>query len=212
MKSTIRNSSSIAAVVVLASAANLSAVLPVAADINIGALACQAMSSTSDTNLLWSAHYLINPATSSGNRSVVCNIPFESASLPETFYVGAFGLNDEMHPNLTTTCNANVVDLRNQNVPNTFGGVQFLDNPGQDMSYTKIMSTKSKVDYLWSAWATFTRTAVIAAMMDPPGTPVSPDADEGTAFWTISINCTLKPGQALNMVSLWPTWTPETAP
>lgn len=201
---TISRFSASAAIAIMASAVNLSTVTPVVADINVGALSCQPTYNT-EPGLLWHQHYVINPPTAAAERWVVCNIPFEADVLPEHFFIGAFGLNDEGHSNVTSLCYANVVDIRNQNVPTKFGPTVFLDNPGQDMSYTKIMQTKTKVDYLWSSWVSMSKSAVISGMMSPPPTPINQAGAEGSAFWTITINCKLKPGQALNMVSLWPT-------
>lgn len=195
------------AIAVMASAANLGSVTSALADVNVGALACQPTAVNTAGSLLWHQHYLVNPLGGT-TRTVVCNIPYDTATMPQTFSVGAFGLNSEASATLVTTCVANVVDLRNQHVPTLSGGEPFLDNPGQDMSYSKIMSTKTRVDYLWSAWATMTVPGVAAAMMDPPPTPIDKIGTARPEFWTITVNCQLKPGQALNMVSLFPTVIP----
>jgi hypothetical protein len=186
----------VAAAVVVA--ANLAAVVPAVADVNIGALACQAPFLSQAQNIRWHEHYMINPVTSE-TTWVVCPIAFETKDLPDTFYVGAFG--NATVPGSNALCFANVVDLRNQNIP-TFG---FLDNPGQDMIFQTIMSTQNPANTLWSSWATLTKAGINAAMMNPPATPIEPGGGKGPAYWTITINCRLSPGQALNMVSLWPT-------
>lgn len=197
------------ALTVLAPIVTLAPVTVARADVNVGPLACMPTAKDSAAStLVYHEHYLINPPTATQNRKVVCNIPFDSNTLPATFQVGAFGLNEEGAISKTMVCYANVIDMRNQHVPTTFAGEPFLDNPGQDMAYTKIMSTKTKVDYLWSSWATLTRAGVMAGMMDPPATPIDPVGNRDPKHWTISVNCTLKPGQALNMVSLFPTTIP----
>jgi len=195
---------------IFASTANMVSVMPVMADVNIGALTCQPTAASTAGNMIWHQHYLINPpGADSTTRWVMCNIPFDHATLPSTFYVGAFGLNNEGAANLVSTCYVNVVDLRNGHVPTAFSGEPFLNNPGQDMSYTKIMTTKPRVDYLWSAWATMTIAGVRAGMMDPPPTPIdSTGTNSNQRHWTINVNCQLKPGQALSMVSLFPTTIP----
>jgi hypothetical protein len=194
---------------VLAPMANLVSITPAMADVNVGPLSCvPKIPSTTTTELLYHEHYLINPPAATSNRTVVCNIPFDSATLPSTFYVGAFGLNNEGAANRTSTCWAHVVDLRNQHVPTVFRGDEFLDNPGQDMSFTRVMQTKTRVDYLWSAWSTLSLATVTAGMADPPPTPVDPAGVRSPNHWTISVSCVLKPGQALNMVSLFPTRIP----
>lgn len=193
---------------VLAPMVNMASVTPALADVNVGPLACVPTVPSTSTSLSWHEHYLINPPTATANRYVVCNIPFDTATLPNTFYVGAFGLNNEGSATRTSTCWANVVDLRNQNVPTTFSGEEFLLNIGQDMSYNKLMSTKQRADYLWSAWAVFTKAAVVAGMADPVNTPIDPAGVMNEKHWTITVKCLLKPGQALNMVSLFPTQIP----
>jgi hypothetical protein len=186
----------VAAAVVVA--ANLVAVVPAVADINVGALACQAPFLGQAQNIRWHEHYMINPPASE-TTWVVCPIAFETKDLPERFFVGAFG-NATVGGN--ALCYANVIDLRNQNIP-TFN---FLDNPGQDMVFQTIMSTQNPSNTLWSSWAELTRDQINAAMMSPPSTPIEPGGGvKGPAYWTITINCRLNPGQALNMVSLWPT-------
>jgi hypothetical protein len=180
--------------------ANLTAVMPATADVNIGALACQPPFLDQAQNIRWHEHYLINPRGST-ETWVVCPIAFDTTMLPDSFNVGAFG-------NLTSTggtlCYANVVDLRNQNIP----VFNFLDNPGQNMVFSTIMQSQNPSNTLWSSWVTLTKDQVVAAMMNPPSTPVSPGGSVGQAYWTITVNCRLSPGQALNMVSLWPTIAP----
>jgi hypothetical protein len=184
------------------------AALPAGADVQIGALACQPPYLAQAQNLRWHEHYLINPTTAPMGGVpqatwVVCPIAFESNDLPanEVFQVGAFGNFTQSGPGSLTNCVANVVDLRNQNIPE--GG--FLVNPGQNMIFTKQMSSQTPIGTLWSAWATITFAEIKNRMMSPPSTPVNPAGAEDPAFWTITVNCELKPGQALNMVSLWPT-------
>jgi len=193
---------------ILAPTVNVVSVMPAMADVNVGPLACVPTVPSTTTALSWHEHYLINPPTATANRYVVCNIPFDTATLPSTFYVGAFGLNNEGSATRTSTCWANIIDLRNQNVPTTFADEEFLLNPGQDMSYTKVMTTKTRVDYLWSAWASLTVAGVTAGMADPPATPIDPAGVRSQNHWTVSVKCLLKPGQALNMVSLFPTRIP----
>jgi hypothetical protein len=179
-------------------AVNLMSAAPAIADVNIGALACQPPYLAQAQNLRWHEHYVVNP-TGSITTWVVCPIAFDTIKLPATFNVGAFG--NSVIPGTNALCYANVVDIRNQHIP-TEG---FLDNPGQDMTYTKIMATKNPANTLWSSWLTVTQAEIAAVMMDPPVTPIDPTATEGPAYWTITINCRLQAGQALNMVSLWPT-------
>lgn len=182
-------------------------VMPAAADVNIGALACQPPYLSQAQNLRWHEHYLINPTTTpmggvAQATWVVCPIAFEHNDLPAdgVFQVGAFG-NTQPGASPLTNCIANVVDLRNQNISD--GG--FLVNPGQDMIFSKQMESKNPSNTLWSSWATITFAEVDRGMMSPPSTPINLAGGRGPAFWTITINCELKPGQALNMVSLWPT-------
>ena len=187
---------SLGAAVVIAT--NLTAVAPAVADINIGALACQAPYLDQAEGLRWHEHYVINP-TNGVTTWVVCPIAFETQQLPNQFQVGAFG--NSTIPGTNALCYANIVDLRNQHIP-TFN---FLNNPGQDMTGQWLMSTKNPANTLWSSWVTLTQAAVNGAHMPPPQTPVDPTQTQGPAFWSMTINCQLKPGQALNMVSLWPT-------
>jgi hypothetical protein len=187
---------SLGAAVVIAT--NLTAVAPAVADINIGALACQAPYLDQAEGLRWHEHYVINP-TNGVTTWVVCPIAFETQQLPNQFQVGAFG--NSTIPGTNALCYANIVDLRNQHIP-TFN---FLNNPGQDMTGQWLMSTKNPSNTLWSSWVTLTQAAVNASHMPPPQTPVDPTQSQGPAYWSMTINCQLKPGQALNMVSLWPT-------
>lgn len=62
--------------------------------------------------------------------------------------------------------------------------------------------------YLWSAWATMTKAQVIGLMQEPSSTPIDPTGTNDGTHWTIAVNCSLKPGQALSMVSLFPTVFP----
>jgi hypothetical protein len=199
--------SAVAAAIVCA--ANLVAVAPATADINIGALACQPPFLDQAAQLRWHEHYLINPLEAGSVATwVVCPIAFDSNDLiPNSIRIGAFG-NTTPGGNPLTLCYANVVDIRNQNIP-TFG---FLVNPGQDMRVTKRMQSQTPAGTLWSAWADFTVANIVANMDSPPPTPVADGGVQGPAFWTITVNCELKPGQALNMVSLWPTKTFAIAP
>jgi hypothetical protein len=191
--------SAVAAAIVCA--ANLVAVAPVTADINIGALACQPPFLDQAAQLRWHEHYLINPLEAGSVPTwVVCPVAFDHNDLLPTFRVGAFG-NTTFGANASTLCYANVIDLRNQNIP-TFG---FLVNPGQDMRVTRRMQSQNPANTLWSAWADLNVNNIIANMDSPPETPVAGGGVQGAAFWTITVNCELKPGQALNMVSLWPT-------
>ena len=187
---------SLGAAVVIAT--NLTAVAPAVADINIGALACQAPYLDQAEGLRWHEHYVINP-TNGVTTWVVCPIAFETQQLPNQFQVGAFG--NSTIPGTNALCYANIVDLRNQHIP-TFN---FLNNPGQDMTGQWLMSTKNPSNTLWSSWVTLTQAAVNGSHMPPPQTPVDPTQSQGPAYWSMTINCQLKPGQALNMVSLWPT-------
>ena len=187
---------SLGAAVVIAT--NLTAVTPALADINIGALACQAPYLDQAEGLRWHEHYVINP-TNGVTTWVVCPIAFETQQLPNQFQVGAFG--NSTVPGTNALCYANIVDLRNQHIP-TFN---FLNNPGQDMTGQWLMSTKNPANTLWSSWVTLTQAAVNVSHMPPPQTPVDPTQTQGPAYWSMTINCQLKPGQALNMVSLWPT-------
>lgn len=194
--------------VLLAFMGNLAAVRPGAADVNVGPLTCAPTVASAANALAWHEHYLINPPTATANRYVVCNIPFDSMTLPNTFSVGAFGLNNEGAATLVSTCWVNVVDLRNQHAPTTFSGQPFLSNPGQSLSYTKLMNTRSKAGYLWSAWAQLTVSAVADEMSEPIWTPIDPLSTFGPAYWTITVKCQLKPGQALTMVKVFPTAWP----
>jgi hypothetical protein len=174
------------------------------ADVNIGALACQPPYLAQAQNLRWHEHYVVNPLNAPMGGSpvttwVVCPIAFDSNDLPQQFQIGAFG--NATVPGTNALCYANVVDLRNQHIPDG----NFLNNPGQNMTFQRIMATKNPANTLWSAWLTVTQDQIKAAMMDPPPTPVDPTGSEGPPFWTITVNCELKPGQALNMVSLWLT-------
>jgi hypothetical protein len=187
---------SLGAAVVIAT--NLTAVAPAVADINIGALACQAPYLDQAEGLRWHEHYVINP-TNGVTTWVVCPIAFETQQLPNQFQVGAFG--NSTVPGTNALCYANIVDLRNQHIP-TFS---FLNNPGQDMTGQWLMSTKNPSNTLWSSWVTLTQAVVNGSHMPPPQTPVDPTQSQGPAYWSMTINCQLKPGQALNMVSLWPT-------
>mgnify|MGYP003572957059 CR=1 FL=1 len=187
---------SLGAAVVIAT--NLTAVAPAVADINIGALACQAPYLDQAEGLRWHEHYVINP-TNGVTTWVVCPIAFETQQLPNQFQVGAFG--NSTIPGTNALCYANIVDLRNQHIPTG----SFLNNPGQDMTGQWLMSTKNPSNTLWSSWVTLTQAAVNGAHMPPPQTPVDPTQTQGPAYWSMTINCQLKPGQALNMVSLWPT-------
>lgn len=198
------------ALAAISATANMVSVMPVLADVNVGALSCQptVASAAAGGSLVWHQHYLINPPTATATKVVVCNIPYPTATLPETFSIGAFGLNSEGAATLISTCYANVVDLRNMHVPDVFDGEAFLNSPGQDMSYAKIMKTQTKTNYLWSAWATIKFSEVIGAMGNPPQTPIDPTGTDGPAYWAITVNCQLKPGQALSMVSLFPTAFP----
>ena len=208
---TVSHFSGAIALAVLAPMVNVISVTPAMADVNVGPLACVPTVPSTTTALAWHEHYLINPPTATADRTVVCNIPFDTATLPPspaTFYIGAFGLNSEGSAARTSTCWANVIDLRNQNVPMTFAGDPFLNNPGQDMSFTRIMTTRLRADYLWSAWVALTVPVVSAGMADPVATPIDPAGVRSQNHWTISVKCILKPGQALNMVSLFPTRIP----
>ena len=187
---------SLGAAVVIAT--NLTAVAPAVADINIGALACQAPYLDQAEGLRWHEHYVINPGNGV-TTWVVCPIAFETQQLPNQFQVGAFG--NSTIPGTNALCYANIVDLRNQHIPTG----NFLNNPGQDMTGQWLMSTKNPANTLWSSWVTLTQAAVNGAHMPPPQTPVDPTQTQGPAYWSMTINCQLKPGQALNMVSLWPT-------
>jgi hypothetical protein len=190
----------------LALGANLVAVGPGTADVNVGPLSCvPTVPSTTAAELLYHEHYLINSPASTANRYVVCNIPFDSETLPTTFKVGAFGLNSEGSADSTSLCYANVVDLRNQHAPTALRGRAFLDNPGQDLTYTMIMTTRGRTNYLWSAWAELDASVVAAGMSQPPETPIGPAGIHGPAYWTITVKCRLRPGQALNMVKVFPT-------
>jgi hypothetical protein len=181
-------------------AVNFGASVPASADVNIGALACQPPFLDQAERLRWHEFYLINPLGSL-DTWVVCPIAFDTIKLPNSFNIGAFG--NATVPGTNALCYANIVDLRNQHIP-TFN---FLDNPGQQMTFQRIMSTKNPANTLWSSWLSTTVDQVVnsATMMDPPPTPIDPTGTEGPAYWTITVNCLLKPGQAINMVSLWPT-------
>jgi hypothetical protein len=183
---------------IMACLAGLGSVAPAVADVNIGALACQPPFLDQAAAIRWHEHYLINPK---GSRTtwVVCPIAFETASLPDRFTVGAFG--NYNIPGINVQCYLNVVDIRNQNIPT----LNFLNNPGQDMTYRRIMETQNPANTLWSAWTTVSLGEVAAAMMRPQWTPIDPSQSRGPAYWTITVNCELQPGSALNMVSLWPT-------
>lgn len=184
----------------IAGVSSLVSVAPVTADINIGALACQPPFLAQAANLRWHEHYLINPnVPSSVDTWVVCNIAFDSSRVPETFYVGAFG--NAIVPGTNALCYAQIVDIRNQHIPEG----DFLPNKGQEMIFTKVMSTQNPANTLWSSWAKLTQTQVKAAMMDPVPSPVDPSATKDVKYWSIALSCMLKPGQALNTVSLWPT-------
>jgi hypothetical protein len=188
---------SLGAAVVIAT--NLTAVAPAVADINIGALDCQAPYLDQAEGLRWHEHYVINPENGV-TTWVVCPIAFETNDLPNQFQIGAFG-NTVPGANGLNACYANIIDLRNQHIPTN----NFLNNPGQRMTFQTIMNTQNPSNTLWSSWVTLTQGQINGGHMPPPSTPVDPTQSQGPAFWTITINCQLKAGQALNMVSLWPT-------
>lgn len=146
---TLSHCSGAFALAALSATVNMASIMPAVADVNVGALTCQptAASQAAGGAMVWHQHYLINPPTATATKVVVCNIPYDAATLPEQFSIGAFGINSESSATLVSACTANVVDLRNQNVPNVFGGEAFLDNPGQDMSFAKIMKTQTRTDY-----------------------------------------------------------------
>jgi hypothetical protein len=199
MKNLISKAAYAATSAVAVLAANILSVSPATADVQIGALACQPPYLAQAGNLRWHEHYLINPKDSM-TTWVVCPIAFDGATIPFQFQIGAFGntTNFGSQPN----CIANVIDLRNQHIPTN----NFLDNPGQKMIAQFRMATKNPANTLWSAWATITQDMVRAQMDSPPPTPVNPGADESWPdMWTITVHCQLKPGDALNVVSLWPT-------
>jgi hypothetical protein len=181
----------------------------VSADVNIGALACQPPFQEQAGIIRWHEHYLINPK-GSFDAWVVCPIAFETVNLPDPFNVGAFG-NIKPPKSEFHVCYLNVVDLRNQHIPlpvaidaqnPAAGEAPFLQNPGQDMSFTRQLENPNDVGTLWAAWTLVNFSQVNAAMSTPPQIP-GLATGKGPAFWTITVNCYLPDGYALNMVSIF---------
>lgn len=177
------------------------------ADVQIGALACQAPYLHQAARLRWHEHYLLNPPTSE-TTWVVCPIAFDSEFIPTDneggVRVGAFGVLAPSRIGVTPVCYANVVDLRNQHVPES----NFSPNPGMKLIASFRMQSQTGLGglTLWSSWTDITRAKVLAQMDDPPPTPVDPSGSSiGWAFWTVTINCELQPGHGVNVVSLYPT-------
>lgn len=183
----------------VAFAANIAGIPSAMSDVNVGALACQPPFLDQAASVRWHEHYLIAPTTGSQQVWVVCPISFETKDLPDQFFIGAFG--NSVNAGTSALCYANVVDIRNQHIP----VLNFLDNPGQNMVFSTIMQTQNPANTLWSSWVMLSKDQIIARMMDPPSTPISQGQSVGSAYWTITVNCRLNPGQAINMVSLFPT-------
>lgn len=144
---TLRGFGGMAVGAAMLGAASFTVVTPAVADYNIGALACQAPYLDQAEFLRWHEHYVINPVGSQ-TTWVVCPIAYDSIKLPQQFQVGAFG--NSTVPGTNALCYANVIDLRNQHIP-TF---DFLNNPGQNMTFQRIMSTQNPSNTLWSSWLT----------------------------------------------------------
>lgn len=199
MKALISKAAYIAASAVAVLAANILSVAPVAADVQVGALACQAPYLAQANNLRWHEHYLVNPKDST-TTWVVCPIAFDGTTIPNEFQIGAFGNTTNF--GAQPSCFANIIDLRNQDIPTD----NFLPNSGQRMIAQFRMQTKQPSNTLWSSWITITQAEVQAQMDQAPFTPINPNGDPTWPdMWSITVNCQLRPGEALNVVSLWPT-------
>jgi hypothetical protein len=189
---------------------NIFGVNTASADINVGALACQPPYLAQAGIIRWHEHYLVNPK-GSFNTWVVCPIAFSTNDLPGPVYnIGAFG---NVKPPKTdfNICYANVVDLRNQNIPLAVPAdasnpgspeLPFLNNPGQNMTYVRQMVNNNDVGTLWYSYTTLATADIAAAMSPPPNIP-GLGAGVNPAWWTFTVNCYLPAGYALNMVSLF---------
>ena len=124
------------------------------------ALACQPPFQAQAGIIRWHEHYLINP-TGSNNAWVVCPIAYSTADFPTpVFRVAAFG-NVKLPKRDFAACYANVVDLRNQNIPLNVpidasipnsGEAPFLNNPGQNMALRYLMINQNDVGTLWYSY------------------------------------------------------------
>ncbi|MCG6984525.1 MAG: hypothetical protein LJE61_04865 [Thiocapsa sp.] len=154
------------------------------ADVNVPALECVAPFLNQAFPMRWHEHYLLNPL---GNQAtwVVCPLSFEHTALPQRFAVAVFGVKQ---PGTTQfhRCVVNFIDLFNEDIP----GVS--DNPAQNLIASGLMANPNQPGQRW--------VSVINATI--PGVTNAIGGGCGPACWTISVNCLLPPGFAVQMISL----------
>ena len=154
------------------------------ADVNVPGLACQAPFLDQAFPMRWHEHYVLNPI---GNQKtwVVCPLSFESTAIPQNFAVAVFGMKQPGTQEFPR-CFVNFIDLTNQHLP----GV--VDNPGQKHLAQALMSNTDPQGQRWISFINANVQGVTSAVA----------SNCGPACWTISVNCELPPGYAVQMVSL----------
>jgi hypothetical protein len=171
-------------VTAIACCASVFATTVAQADINVPGLACQAPFLDQAFPMRWHEHYILNPR---GNQTtwVVCPLSFESSGVPQNFAVYVSGVKQ---PGTTSfhRCYVNFIDIANQDIP----GV--VDNPGQNFVATYLLPNSDQAGQRWVSAQGFT----IGGVTGDVGSACGP------ACWTISVNCELPGGFALQMVSL----------
>lgn len=157
----------------------------VLADLNVPGLACQAPYLDQAFPMRWHEHYIYNPESNRGTW-VVCPVAFETAELPNPFWVSVFGVFTQGARGFPV-CYMNVVSLRNQHL----NGI--LENPGQKHIYTIQLTNETPSGQQWAAHGQVNFNSVVSGLNnggDPP-------------YWTITVNCMMPPGHAIGMVSLY---------